>query len=817
MNINELIQKAKQCFEEKGWRPASFQQETWKAYMKGKHGLLNAPTGSGKTLALWVPIVLQLMKDYNDKPIKGLKVIWITPLKSLSNEIKIATERFAEEIGMDLTVGVRNGDTLLKERAKQSRNYPNLIITTPESLHLLLASKNYTTKLRGLNAIVVDEWHELIGSKRGVQMELAISRLLSIAPKIRIWGISATIGNLEQAMQILLGNRADVAENAVLVRSNKSKKIQIKSLIPKEVGAFPWRGHFGLHQVDLVAKIINKSKTTLVFTNTRGQCEAWYQNLLEAYPEFSGAIAMHHGSIQKDLRLWVETAIRDEKLKVVICTSSLDLGVDFAPVESIVQIGSPKGVARFLQRAGRSGHSPGKTSRIYFVPTYSLELLEEKALRTAVERNQVEDRNPFQLSYDVLAQYLVTLAVSDGFKPEEILKEVLQTFAFQYLSVEEWEWLLNYITKGSQSVEVYDEFKKVEILEDGLFKVNSRRIAMRHRMQIGTIVSDGELRVKFVTGGYLGTIEEWFVSKLDKGDCFIFAGRVLEYVRIHEMTVQVKLATGKKKPKVVSWMGGRMTLSAQLGELLREEMGNLIDAPESSEEFKALGPFLDEQMELSALPKQDQLLIEQFKTREGYHLMVYPFEGRYVHEALCSLVAYRISQHMKVSFSLAFNDYGFEILSDQYVDPDFFIEHDLFSLNNLIDDLTSSVNAAETARRTFRDIAVISGLVFVGPPNERKKDRHLQSSSQIFFGVFQNYEPNNLLYRQAFDEVFEHQFQQGRLYDALSRIQHQALLIKHCERATPLSFPIITDRLRGKLSSEKLNDRIKKMIAAYTV
>lgn len=815
MNRKEVIGIAKDWFEERAWKPAPFQRSCWDAYLSGKHGLLNAPTGSGKTLALWVPIVLDLIQSSKGKPVKGLKAIWITPLKSLSNEIKIASERFAKDMGIDITVGIRNGDTSTSERARQRRNFPTLLITTPESLHLLLASKDYQQKMKGLKAFVVDEWHELIGSKRGVQIELATSRLLSIAPKLRVWGISATIGNLEQAMQVLLGTRPAVLEQAKLVRSKKKKKIIIESLTPMKMDAFPWRGHLGLHQIEQVAAVIAKSKTTLVFTNTRSQCESWFQALLEQYSDLAGVIAMHHGSIEKEMRLWVEQAIRDEKLKVVVCTSSLDLGVDFAPVESIVQIGSPKGVARFLQRAGRSGHAPDKSSRIYFVPTYSLELLEAKAIRTAVEREIMEDRKPYELSFDVLAQYLVTLAVSDGFYPDQILEEILQTHAFQYLDLNEWQWILNYISKGSQSMEAYDEFRRVEVLEDGMFKVNSRRVAMRHRMQIGTIVGDGELRVKFVKGGYLGTVEEWFLSKLEPGDSFIFAGRVLQLVRIREMIAQVKISRAKK-PKVVSWMGGRMTLSAQLGALLREEMQNMKENRNACKEFKALGSFLDKQEALSAIPSSNQLLIESFESREGHHLLVYPFEGRYVHEAMCALLAYRISQEFPISFSLAYNDYGFEILSDQYVDPELIRSKALLRVEGMHEDLLESVNAAEIAKRTFRDIAVISGLVFTGPPDKRKKDKHLQSSAQMFFSVFEDYEPENLLFNQAYSEVYAYQFQQERMEQAMQRMSKQELLIQSCPKPSPFSFPIITDRLRARMSSEALGDKIKRMIAEYT-
>lgn len=815
MNKKERIALANDWFENRGWKPASFQKQTWNAYMSGKHGLLNAPTGSGKTYALWVPIVLDLLKQHQHKKIKGLKAIWITPLRSLSNEIKLATERFANEMGLEISVGIRNGDTPQNERAKQLRNYPNLLITTPESLHLLMASKDYQKKMSGLNAFVVDEWHELLGSKRGVQIELAVSRLLTLSPKLRVWGISATIGNLEQAMTILLGKRPQLHHEAILIRANIKKKIKVASVIPKEMETFPWRGHLGLHLLKDVEKIIQKSNTTLLFTNTRAQCELWYQAILKEYPNYAGQIAMHHGSIAKELRLWVEQAIRDEKLKIVVCTSSLDLGVDFAPVETIVQIGSPKGVARFLQRAGRSGHSPGQTSKIHFVPTHALELLEAQALQTAIKSNTVEDRMPYSLSFDVLAQYLVTLAVSDGFYPEKIYEEIKNTASFHSIDLTEWQWLLNFISKGAQSLEVYDEFKKVDILEDGMFKVNSRRIAMRHRMQVGTIVGDGALQVKFVKGGYIGTVEEWFVSKLSPGDAFVFAGRVLELVRIKDMVAQVKLSKSKK-PKVVSWMGGRMSFSSQLGNLLRQELQHLNEDPNASREFRALNHVVRQQSVESIVPKADELLVESFQTREGYHLVVYPFEGRFVHEALCALLAYRISLLQPISFSLVFNDYGFEILSDQYFDPESISYNNLFSEIDLINDLEASVNASEMARRKFRDIAVISGLVFTGFPDKKVKDKHLQSSSQLFFSVFQKYESDNLLFKQAYREVFEHQIEEERIRTALQRINRQEIKIQYCKKPTPFSFPIITDRLREKLSSEKLSDRIQRMIKAYT-
>src|SRR6478672_8101930 len=554
MNRDELFTIAENWFQQQSWKPFAFQTQTWTAFLQGKNGLLNAPTGSGKTYALWIPIILNYIKQNpnyktNHKP--GLKAIWITPLRALSVEIKQAAERVADDLGTQLTVAIRSGDTSPTERARQKNKMPDLLVTTPESLQLLLATKEYAKTFKDCNAIVVDEWHELLGTKRGVQMELALSRLKAIAPNLRIWGISATIGNLELAQEVLLGTNSESYRNSILIKAHINKKINVISILPEKMETYPWRGHMGLHLIDEVAQIIRKSKTTLLFTNVRSACEVWFQALLEKYPEFAGEMAMHHGSIDRDTRLWVENAIRNEELKVVVRTSSLDLGVDFAPVETIIQVGGPKGVARFLQRAGRSGHQPGKQSNIYFLATHAMELIEASALKKAVLEAIVEDRIPYLHSYDVLVQYLNTLAVSDGFFPDQIYQEVQTTFCYQNISKENWNWILNFITKGSQSLEAYDEFKKVEIETDGRFKINSRRIAMQHRMQIGTIVGDAVVNVKYLKGGYLGTVEEWFASKLQPGDTFTFAGKKLEFYRVKDMQVLVRKANPKKVSKTI--------------------------------------------------------------------------------------------------------------------------------------------------------------------------------------------------------------------------------------------------------------------------
>ena len=815
MSQEAILTIARNWFDRQGWKPFPFQEQTWKAYLKGKNGLLNAPTGSGKTFALWFPIVLEYIRnnpDYNSSHKKGLKAIWITPLKALSLEIRQSAERVNEDLGTQLTVGIRTGDTSTSERAKQKKNIPDLLITTPESLHLMLGTKGYKKVFDSCQAVIVDEWHELLGTKRGVQMELGLSRLKGICPNLKIWGVSATIGNLDQARQVLLGPESAAYNNSILIKANLKKKITVRSILPKVMETFPWYGHLGLHLLDSVIPIIQNSKTTLLFTNTRSQCEIWFQKLLEKYPELAGEIAMHHGSINKETRIWVEQAIRNESLRAVVCTSSLDLGVDFAPVETVIQIGGPKGVARFFQRAGRSGHRPGEESVIYFLPTHAIELVEASALQKSVKRKSVEDRVPYMNSFDVLIQYLTTLAISDGFLPDEIFPEVKNTFCYQAMTKDEWHWILNFIVMGSQSLRSYDEYKKVEVDEEGKFVVTNRGIAMRHRFQIGTIVGDANITVRYKKGGYIGTIEESFIAKLMPGDVFTFAGRNLEFIQMRDMQALVQKSS-KKTSKVPAWMGGRLTLSTQMSKLLREELFTAsLDEKEQSIEIRALKPLFDKQFRESIVPTTEEFLIETFETSEGFHHVFYPFEGRFVHEALGSLIGYRISLLQPISFSLAFNDYGFELLSDNPIDMQQVLDNDLFTTDFLMEDLQKSINATEMARRKFRDIAVISGMVFTGYPKKGIKMKHLQSNSQLLFNVFRDYERDNLLFQQSFRETFEHQLEEGRLRIAMERISNMIPKWQACSQPTPLSFPIITDRLsRERLSSEKLEDRIRKM------
>jgi len=794
-------------FVAKDWQCFPFQQQCADAYWKGKSGLLNAPTGSGKTYALSIPAMLE--HKFGSFGIKGLYLLWITPLKALSADIRTAIQTAADELQTGWVVGLRNGDTDNAERAKQKRNMPQCLVITPESLHVLLASKGYSDLFKNLGAVVVDEWHELLGSKRGVQVELALSRLRAIRPELKVWGISATIGNMEEAARVLL----PPPTQPVFIQSQTPKRPEVHTVFPDTIETFPWAGHLGISMLDKVIPVIENSNTCLIFTNTRSQSEIWYQRLLEAQPSLAGRMAIHHGSLTREVRDWVEENLHSGLLKAVVCTSSLDLGVDFRPVDTVIQIGSPKGVARFVQRAGRSGHRPGETSHIWFVPTHSLELLEAAALKMAVAEDRVESRIPVVRAMDVLIQYLMTLAVSEGFFTDTLYNEIIQTHAFESLTREEWQWMLSFLTTGGSGLQQYDDFHKVIVDENGYYKVISRRIAMQHRLSIGTIAGDTSVSVKILGGARLGSIEEYFISKLKEGDVFVFSGRMLEFIRLEGNTALVR-KSNKTKGLVPSWQGGRMSLTSELSFALRQKIETHSN-PED-DEVKALKPLFELQQERSHIPANNELLIEYFESTEGFHLFVFPFEGRMVNEGMAMLLAYRLGQIKPASFSIAMNDYGFELLCPEPIPWEEALEEDVFNTQNLISDLYSSTNYTEMCRRRFSDIARISGLVFKGTAEKPVKGRHLQANARLFFEVFKEYEPENLLLRQAEEEVLYNQLEEHRLRAALNRVNQQKITVKRLNKPTPFSFPIMVDRLREQMSNESLEARIERMLKKAT-
>ncbi|OWK39849.1 ligase-associated DNA damage response DEXH box helicase [Fimbriiglobus ruber] len=792
-------------FAAQGWAPFPFQREAWAAYQTGARGLIHASTGTGKTYAAYFGPVLEALAEPALRGPAPLRVLWITPLRALSNDTAVALRAPLGPLGLAWDVGVRNGDTGSSERARQRKRLPTVLITTPESLSLLLTQADAPERLSGLRAVVVDEWHELLGTKRGVLTELALARLRGWNAGLRVWGLSATLGNLNHALATLVG----VGGTGRMIRGHVPKPVVIDSVIPDRVERFPWAGHLGLSLLPQVVAAIEEGRSALVFTNTRAQTEIWYQAILGTRPDWAGRMALHHGSLDRKVRDWVEDQLRAGTMRCVVCTSSLDLGVDFAPVDRVVQIGSPKGVARLLQRAGRSGHQPGAVSRVTCVPTNVLELVEVAAARVAAAAGAIESRQPVRKAYDLLAQHVVSTAVAGGFTPDALLAEVRTTAAYADLTAAEWAWVLDFVIRGGESLKAYPDYRRV-VIDDGRLKVADERIARRHRLAIGTITSDASLEVRFLRGGRLGSVEEAFAARLKPGDRFAFAGRVLEFVRVREMTAWVRKATGSPTT-IPRWAGGRMPLSTELSAAVRQQLEVARTGRYESPELAAVRPVLELQARWSRVPAPDELLVERLTTREGHHLFVYPFEGRLVHEGMAALAAYRLSRQRPVSFTLSANDYGFELLSPDPIELTDAGITAVLSPDGLAADVLASINATELAKRQFREIARVSGLVHPGLPRSGRSARQLQASSGLFYDVFREYDLGTLLLDQARAEVLDRQFEQTRLAHALARIAVARVVVVTTDRPTPLAFPLLVQRMRETLSSEKLADRVKRM------
>jgi ATP-dependent helicase Lhr and Lhr-like helicase len=801
-------QLAEAWFAKQGWQAFPFQRDVWSAMLAGLSGLLHATTGSGKTYAVWFAALLRGLKQTQvSKGAQPLGVLWLTPMRALAADTARALQAPLPDVAPHWTVGQRTGDTPSAERARQDKRMPTALITTPESLSVMLSRANAHADLTGVHTVIVDEWHELMGSKRGVQVQLALARLRRWNPQLVVWGLSATLGNLPDAMRVLLGDQTD----GVMVQGRVDKTLRIDTLLPADPGRFSWGGHLGAQMLQPVVEQIDSAATSLVFTNTRSQAEIWYQLILQARPDWAGVVALHHGSLDKGVREWVENGLKQGQLKAVVATSSLDLGVDFLPVERVLQIGSAKGVARLLQRAGRSGHAPGRPSRITLVPTNTLELVEAAAARDAAMAGRIEKRDTPDKPLDVLVQHLVTVALGGGFQADELFDEVRAAFAYRALTRNEFQWALDFVEKGGSSLTAYPEYRRVQNI-DGVYRVPDAAMARRHRMGIGTIVSGSSMQVKYQTGGSLGSIEEGFIARLRKGDCFVFAGRVLEYLRTQDMTAYVKKST-KKRGAVSSWSGGKMPLSSELADSVVVMLERAAAGDFSAPEMQAAKPMLTTQMQLSKLPTPTTLLIERFSSREGHHIYVYPFAGRSVHMGLSSLLAWRLAQGTPNTFSLSVNDLGFEMLSAEAFDLSALLSGAMFTTADLLPDVLQSLNSSELAQRRFREIARVAGLISAGFPGQAKSARQLQASSSLFYEVFKKYDAQNLLLTQAQTEVLSQELDIARLTSTLNKINTQRIEFVDLKAPSPFCLPLMVERFREKLSTEKLADRLQRMVS----
>ncbi|MDQ3206537.1 MAG: ligase-associated DNA damage response DEXH box helicase [Pseudomonadota bacterium] len=817
-------------FQSRGWKPQKFQREMWRRYLAGESGLLHTPTGSGETLAAFGGPLLAALSEQATADTGGpqsgpqpaaraqrragrgkagsagrLAVLWVTPLRALAADTLRSLREPIEALGLDWQVGARSGDASARDKRLARAGKLDVLVTTPESLALLLSYPETGAQLSGLRCVVVDEWHELLGNKRGVLLQLGLARLRALAPSLRMWGLSATLGNLEQARDVLL----PWAPAASVVSGVKPRGMSLETLLPAEGARFPWAGHLGLSQLSRVVQQLATTRTSLLFTNTRAQAELWHQALLAVWPEDASTVALHHGSLDPRLRAAAEQGLRDGSLRCVVATSSLDLGVDFPAVDQVLQVGSPKGASRLLQRAGRARHRPGEAGAVHCVPTHALELVEFAAARRAIEAGRIESRRPPVMSLDVLAQHCVTLALGGGFDGDALRAEVQGTHAFRDLDNESWQAVLDFIVQGGRALEHYPDYRRVVRAEGGIYRVEERRVAFRHRLGIGTITSDGAVAVKFLKGGGLGSVEEGFIARLRPGDRFQFAGRSLLLVRLENMTAYVRLArTGDGK--VPRWAGGRMPLSTELAREVEQVLAGSRDEPE----LRVIAPLLDLQARLSALPAPGRLLVEWVRTRDGAHLFVYPFAGRLVHEGLAALIALRWGREQANTFSTAANDYGL-VLSPAHGDPPDAAQLRRFlSPERLGEDLRDSLNLAELARRQFREIARIAGLLPPSLPGRAARSmRQLQASSGLIYDVLQRYDPGHMLLQLAEREVFSQQLEMVGIGQALEDCAGRAIALFAPAGLTPLSFPLWAEGMRGQLSTEDWKSRVARAAA----
>lgn len=788
-------------FEDRGWTPFDYQRRVWAAQRARESGLVQVPTGLGKTLAAIGGVVQEALRA---EETAKLRVLWVTPLRALARDTVRSLQELFDEVGLGWRVGLRTGDTGSAVKRRQRTDPPQVLVTTPESLGVLLSFPERDELFAELGTVVVDEWHELLGSKRGVLLELELAHLRARRPGLVTRALSATLGNPDEALDVLLGGadgRIDTGPPA--------GDLRIDILLPDDVLRFPWAGHIGLALLDEVVAELEPAESALVFTNTRAQAELWHRSLLEARPDWRGRIALHHGSISRRERRDAEEGIADGSLKAVVCTSSLDLGVDFQPVERVFQIGSPKGIGRLLQRAGRSGHRPGATRRLIGVPAHAFEIAEFVAARRAVERGEVEPRTPVRGALDVLAQHLVTMTVGGPVTADSLLAEARSTHAYRELDRTAWERVLDFVTRGGDALKAYDRYHRLALDDAGTLRPARDRLAKEHRPTIGTITDDGALEVRFMKGGRLGTVEESFLSRLSPGDSFLFAGRELELVRIRDMRAYVRLARRKGGP-VPRWAGGRLPLSSHLADAVA---GVLEEARIPEAEARALDPLLAVQDRWSARPGRGHLLIEHTRSREGDHAFLYPFLGRLAHEGLAMLLAWRWTQDSPRTVHISMNDYGIELLSDGGLPPDETAWRRLLRRGDLESDLVRAMNAGELARRRFREIARVAGFVHVGPPGRRKSARNLQASAGLVFDVLDRYDPDNLFLGQARREALEAELEIERIARGLDAIAERTIRFRATDRLTPLAFPIWAERIQARASSESWLDRVRREAA----
>lgn len=769
---------------EKGWSWFPHQLETLSAARQGKDVLLCAPTGAGKTLSGFLPAFDDLLKTGQHM---GLHTLYISPLKALAVDVHRNVGRPIEEMQLPITFETRTGDTSASKRTRQKTKPPDMLMTTPESLALLISYDNATEYFKNLRFVIIDELHVMMSSKRGDLLSLGMARLRRLAPDVQFIGLSATIPDPDLALEWLSGG------NGVIVKAPTRTLPDIHIL--KSEKRIPWAGHMASYALAEVYQELLKSKMSIVFVNTRAQAELIFQNLWKMNDQ-NLKIALHHGSLEPGLRRKVEDNMARGLLDCVVATSSLDLGIDWAEVDLVVQIGAPKGISRLLQRIGRSNHRMNEPSRALLVPTNRFECVECQATVDAILHKELDGTETRKGGLDVLAQHIWGTACAGPFDADELYEEIFQAWPYASIPRKDFDDVLNFVTDGGYVLKNYDRFKRLEKNEQGLYQLTEARFARQYRMNIGTIVEAPMLKVKRGRQ-YLGVIEEWFINNLALGDSFLFAGEVVQFEGLKDATVMVT-RTKADTPKIPSYDGGKLPMSTHLSLRVREMLENPAlwhELPSNVEDWLLL------QQEKSLMPGANRLLVETFPRQGRIHTVVYAFAGRNANQTMGFLLMRRMKRMGMKPLSFIATDYALALTSfEPLLDV-----HDLLSVDLLGEDLEEWLDDTPLLKRTFREAAVVSGIVERRHPGQQKTGRQMTFSSDLIYDVLMSHEPDHVLLRAARQDVTGGLIDIGRLSQMLHEMQDK-IVLRRLDHASPLSIPLLLQIAREGISRKEAGD-----------
>jgi ATP-dependent helicase Lhr and Lhr-like helicase len=790
--VTDLPPALSNWFAAKGWAPRRHQLEMLAAAQSGEHALLVAPTGAGKTLAGFLPTLVDLIAA----PTEGLHTLYISPLKALAVDVRRNLLTPIEEMGLAIRVETRSGDTPHDRKVRQRVNPPQILLTTPESLSLLLSYPDSFLMFAGLKTVVIDEVHAFAAGKRGDLLSLSLARLQAIAPQMRRVALSATIA--DPAVYANWLTPAPVH----IVKGDPGAPPNVSILLPE--GDIPWAGHSGRYAAAQVMAEIETHDTTLVFSNTRGLAELIFQDLW-AVNELKLPIAIHHGSLDIEARRKVENAMADGRLRGLVATASLDLGVDWGNVDCVIQMGAPKGSSRLLQRIGRANHRLDEPSEAILVPGNRFEYLEARAALDAVEAHELDGDVFRPGGLDVLAQHIMACACAAPFDEAVMLAEVRSAAPFRDVTAETFARVLNLIATGGYALKAYDKFRRLVREPAGTWRVSHPKFTAQHRLNAGIIVDTPMLTVRFKNGRKLGVLDEYFAASLTKGDCFFFSGISLEVEGVDATDLIVRATT--KRARIPSYSGARMPLTTHLAGRVRAFLDDRSQWPRFPSDVR---DWLEMQGRRSILPKPDELLIETFP-RDGLHFMVtYSFEGWNAHQSLAMLITKRMDKLGLQPVGFVASDYAFAIWSLQPVtDP-----KPLFSPDILTQEFVEWVEQSALLKRAFREVAVISGLVERQHPGKRKSGRQVTFSTDLIYDVLRRYEPDHLLLEAAWADARARMTDVGRLGALLDRAG-QTMIHKQLDRISPLAVPVLVLIGREHVAGPDTDDAI--LIEAATL